>query len=168
MIIVCPFNSVRSLVETRQAGSVLSILGPETAHHAFDWLGPKHLKLTFHDISEPMEGFNPPRREHVEQIVDFAAGWDRSEPLLIHCWAGISRSTAAALTTMCLLHPDADEADLARELRRISPSATPNRLMVGYADDILARRGRLVAAAEAIGRGEDAFEGRVFRWGLRR
>jgi predicted protein tyrosine phosphatase len=167
MIIVCPFSAARSLVEGREAGNVLSILGPETAHHAFDWLGGRHLKLTFHDISEPMEGFSPPTLEHVEQIVDFATRWDRREPLLIHCWAGISRSTAAALTAMCLLHPEEDEADLARELRRISPSATPNRLMVAYADGLLGRRGRLVAAADSIGRGEDAYEGKVFRWSLK-
>jgi len=167
MIIVCPFNAVRALVEAKEAGQVLSILGPETNHHSFDWLGPRHLKLTFHDISEPMEGFSPPQREHVEQIVDFAARWDRRDPLLIHCWAGISRSTAAALTAMCLLHPNEDEADLARELRRISPSATPNRLMVTYADELLGRQGRLLAAADEIGRGEDAYEGKVFRWTLR-
>lgn len=167
MIIVCPFNAVRGLVEAGEAGNVLSLLGPETAHHALDWLGERHLKLTFHDIAEPMEGFQAPQREHVERIVDFATRWDRKEPLLIHCWAGISRSTAAALTSMCLLHPDADELELAQELRRISPSATPNRLMLSYADDILGRRGRLLAAGAAIGRGEDAYEGKVFRWQLR-
>ncbi len=167
MIIVCPFNAVRNFVESGDAASVLSILGPETAHHAFDWLGDRHLKLTFHDITEPLEGFHPPKREHVEQIVDFASRWDRRDPLLIHCWAGISRSTAAALTTMCFLHPKEDEAELAQELRRISPSASPNRLMASYADELLGRNGRLLAAVDAIGRGEDAYEGKAFRWSLR-
>lgn len=167
MIIVCPFNAVRGLVEAGEADNVLSLLGPETAHHAFERLGERHLKLTFHDIWEPREGFEHPRPEHMERIVDFVSRWDRNAPLLIHCWAGISRSTAAAFTSMCLLHPDADELELAQELRRISPSATPNRLMLSYADDILGRRGRLVAAGDAIGRGEDAYEGKVFRWQLR-
>jgi predicted protein tyrosine phosphatase len=55
-----------------------------------------------------------------------------------------------------------DEEELALELRRASPSATPNRLIVSLADDILGRQGRMVKAVEKIGRGADAFEGTPF------
>ena len=82
--------------------------------------------------------------------------------MLIHCWAGISRSTAAAYTALCMLRPDSDEEALARELRAASPSATPNRLIVSLADDILGRDGRMVKAIAGIGRGADAFEGTPF------
>ena len=57
----------------------------------------------------------------------FLKEWDRKRPMLIHCWAGISRSTAAAYTALCLFRPQADEEELAWELRTASPSATPNR-----------------------------------------
>jgi predicted protein tyrosine phosphatase len=83
--------------------------------------------------------------------------------MLIHCWAGISRSTAAAFTAMCLFRPDEDESELARELRLSSPSATPNRLIVSFTDQILGRGGRMVQAVESIGRGAEAFEGTPFR-----
>jgi len=82
--------------------------------------------------------------------------------MLIHCWAGISRSTAAAFTALCLLRPSTDEEQIAWELREASPSATPNRLIVQLADDVMGRGGRMVRAIEKIGRGEEAYEGTPF------
>ena len=67
--------------------------------------------------------------------------------LLIHCWAGISRSSAAAYAIACDRNPGF-ERDIAIELRRRSPSATPNRLMVRLADDLLQRDGRMVEAID--------------------
>ena len=100
----------------------------------------------------------------MRQILDFVAAWPREKPLVIHCYAGISRSTAAAYIAGCALNPGRDEADLARALRQASPTATPNRLFVEIADRLLGREGRMVAAIAAIGRGADAFEGAPFRF----
>jgi predicted protein tyrosine phosphatase len=94
--------------------------------------------------------------------VDFIASWDQEKPMLIHCWAGISRSTASAYTALCMLRPNADEEELAHELRAASPSATPNRLIISYADTLLGRQGRMSRAIEKIGRGANAFEGTPF------
>lgn len=165
MIIVSPLHAVTRLVDRGGISHVVSLLGPNTAHPVLDRLRRDcHLKLSFDDVSEPLDGFLPPARAHVEEIIGFVDGWDRSEGMLIHCWAGISRSTAAAFAAMCAINPDEDEAELAWELRRNSPTASPNRLIVAHADDILGRRGRMVAAVEAIGRGADAYEGTIFAW----
>ena len=51
---------------------------------------------------------------------------------------------------------------LARRLRKASPMATPNPLMVALADAQLGLEGRLSDAIRSIGRGEDAFEGEPF------
>ena len=88
--------------------------------------------------------------------------WDRGQPMLIHCWAGISRSTAAAYTAMCMVRPKADEEQLALELRALSPTATPNRLIVSHTDALLGRGGRMVKAVDAIGKGAEALEGTPF------
>jgi predicted protein tyrosine phosphatase len=72
---------------------------------------------------------------------------------VIHCWAGISRSTAAAFVTLCALNPHAPEDSIARLLRASSPSASPNRRLVSLADDALGRAGRMVDAIERIGPG---------------
>ena len=163
MIIVCPLSAVQSLVDDHQVGHVVSLLGPETAHRQFSGIRrDRHLKLTFHDIIEPMEGFSAPRLEDTERIVAFVDSWDRNAPMLIHCWAGISRSTASAFIAMCMLRPGADEEEIALEMRAASASATPNRLIVSHADRLLGRSGRMVSAVDAIGRGADAFEGTPF------
>ena len=142
---------------------MVSLLGPDTPHRTFTGVAAdRHLQFTFHDIVEPMDGFTAPRAEDAETLVDFLKGWDRSDPMLIHCWAGISRSTAAAFTALCMLRPEMAEERIAKELRRASPSATPNRLIVSHADKVLGREGRMVAAVDRIGRGADAFEGVPF------
>lgn len=122
----------------------------------------RHLFLGFNDILEPQQGMTPPAEEHVLQLVSFARDWERNSPLLIHCFAGISRSTAAAYITAIALEPDQDEAALAQELRLRAPSATPNIRLVSIADDMLERKGRMVEAISTIGRGADAFEGTPF------
>jgi hypothetical protein len=87
--------------------------------------------------------------------------------LLIHCWAGISRSTAAAyMLTVCALNPDRDEEEIADTLRQAAPSATPNPRLVSLADGVLGREGRMVQAISRIGRGETAGEGTPFSLSL--
>lgn len=122
----------------------------------------RHLFLGFNDIAEPMEGFTPPSLDHLDQLLAFGSRWDRQKPLAVHCWAGISRSTAAAYILALSINPDLDEEKLANELRKRAPSATPNRLMIALADEKLGRNGRMIAAIGAIGRGADAFAGTPF------
>jgi predicted protein tyrosine phosphatase len=98
----------------------------------------------------------------VDDLIRFALDWDRRAPLLIHCWAGISRSTAAAFISLCALNPGADEYALAQKLRHASPTAYPNRRLVALADRALARSGRMSHAVEQIGRGRLADEADVF------
>ena len=119
--------------------------------------------LRMHDISEPRDGHNAPGAEHVENLLGFVRGWDRATPLVVHCWAGISRSTAAAFVSVCALKPERDEREIALAIRRASPTATPNIRIVAFADTMLDRQGRMVAAIEAIGRGASADEGVPFR-----
>ncbi len=83
--------------------------------------------------------------------------------MVIHCWAGISRSTAAAFISVCALRPERNEATVAKALREASPSATPNARLVAVADAMLGRKGRMIEAIAAIGRGADAYEGTPFR-----
>src|SRR4026208_206765 len=122
MIIVCPLNAVARLVSEQGVSHVLGCLGPESSHPELGLDNQRHLRLTFHDILDEMEGFQAPTRDHVTQIIDFVEDWGRAGPgsLLIRCFAGISRSTASAFTAMCMLNPQEDESVLAQELRRHS------------------------------------------------
>jgi predicted protein tyrosine phosphatase len=122
----------------------------------------RHLFLNVSDIVEPLDGHIIPGEDHVRTLLSFVRAWDRANPLVFHCWAGVSRSTAAAYIAACTLAPDRDEAEIARALRRASPTATPNARFVALADDLLARRGRMVTAVQAIGRGAECMEGTPF------
>jgi predicted protein tyrosine phosphatase len=86
--------------------------------------------------------------------------------MVVHCYAGISRSTAAAFVSVCVLNPQRDEMKIAVALRRASPTALPNIRIVRLADSLLERDGRMVTAIEAIGRGEPAGEAEPFRLDL--
>jgi predicted protein tyrosine phosphatase len=163
MIHVCPLSRLEATVSACGAGHVVSLLTVGTvvdrpAAIALD----NHLFLGMHDIVEPMADMQPPAREHVEQLLAFASRWDREKPVVVHCFAGISRSTAAALIIAAALAPERDERELARALRRASPSATPNSRLIAIADDMLDRQGRLIEAVAEIGRGVEAVEGVPF------
>jgi predicted protein tyrosine phosphatase len=163
MIIVGPLSRVQALIDEHGVGHVVTLLAPDTPHDAPRGIGQdRHLKLYFHDIIQAMDGHTPPCAADAEKLIGFLESWDRQQPMLIHCWAGISRSTAAAYTALCMFRPTADEEELALELRQASPSATPNRLIVSLADQVLGRQGRMVKAIERIGRGADAYEGTPF------
>jgi predicted protein tyrosine phosphatase len=125
-------------------------------------LADRHLFIGVSDIVEPLEGHVTPAHDHVSRLMAFMRGWDRANPIVIHCWAGISRSTAAAYISVCMLNPGRDEREVALALRAASPSATPNSRLVAIADDIMGRDGRMIRAISAIGRGADAFEGSPF------
>ena len=107
-----------------------------------------------HDIEAEQHGYVAPSAVHVADLLEFVQSWDRTAPMLIHCYAGISRSTAAAFVTLCALNPATPEERIARYLRTASPAATPNRRIIALGDAALGRSGRMLAAAEVIGRGQ--------------
>jgi len=164
MIHVCSLARLYKTVEETRARHIVTLLRltdrvTRPTHIAAD----NHLILAIDDICDPEDGCTVPAKDHVMRLVDFARRWDRSTPMVVHCFAGISRSTAAAFTAACALNPQRDEADIARAIRAASPTAMPNRRIVAIADDILKRDGRMVRAVEALGRGREAMEGQPFR-----
>ena len=167
MIYVCPLSKLDETVALSGARCLISLLTDAMMMTRPAAITPEnHLLLTMHDISEPLEGMLAPGEAHIVSLLDFARRWDRTSPLAINCLAGISRSTASAYIVAAALSPRRNEAELAHSLRRLSPSATPNRRLIALADDILGRSGRMVDAITAIGRGADAYEGTPFRLDL--
>lgn len=163
MIHVTPLSRLAETLQQTRARHVVSLLSVGTVFER-----PAHLQaedclhLSMHDIIDEQEGFVAPAREHVEALLAFAHDWDQTKPLIVHCYAGISRSTAAAYVIAAALNPMRDAAALAKELRRLSPYATPNLRIVSIADDILGRGGAMTHAIAKIGRGAETFEGRPF------
>jgi predicted protein tyrosine phosphatase len=164
---VTPLSRLAETVEASGASHLVTLINVATpVERPASIAAERHLFIGMSDILQPMDGHVLPGEAHVRSLIGFARGWDRSRPMVMHCWAGISRSTAAAFITACALEPALDEVALAERLRAVSPSATPNARLVAVADDLLGRRGRMVDAIAAIGRGADAFEGTPFALAL--
>ena len=108
----------------------------------------RHLFIAMSDIVDPIDGHILPGERHVSDLLAFVADWDRAEPLLIHCFAGVSRSTAAAFIAACALQPTRRESEIALAIRAASPTATPNVRLVAVADKILGRSGRMIEAVD--------------------
>jgi len=164
MIHVCSLAALHDTVHVTGARHVLTVMGniskvmrPPTVLEA------NHLMISMDDITEPADGFVAPSVEHIERALDFVRRWDRAAPMVVHCYAGISRSTASAFAAACALNPHRDELSIARQIRQASPSAYPNRLIVMLADKALGREGRMLRALDAIGPGDLSVEGRPFR-----
>jgi predicted protein tyrosine phosphatase len=151
-IIVCPLSLAPGIAKERSVSRAVSLLDRDTAFPALG-LGERHLQLDVHDIEAEIDGLDACCDTRMGRILEFVRGWDRDAPILIHCWAGISRSTATAYITACLHNPNADERAIAQALRDASPTATPNRRFIALADAALGRKGRMNDAIEAIGRG---------------
>ena len=167
MIHVCSLARLQETVELTGARHVVSLIGDEGRVARPPAIAPEnHLWLRLHDISEPLDGYIAPAEEHVADLLKFVREWDRRAPLVVHCYMGISRSTATAFATVCALNPHRDEATIAQALRRASVTATPNARIVSLADRLLGREGRMIAAIETIGRGDLTAEAAPFRLDL--
>ena len=160
---VCPLSAVPDVVAGCNASHLVTCLQDEVVVETPALIKPElHVRLHVDDITQHIPGHVAPDAEHIDRLLEFALAWGGQGPMVIHCWAGISRSTAAALISLAALNPDAPEVLIAQRLREASPTAYPNRLMIRLADAALGRRGRMVEAVESIGRGVIAGEARPF------
>jgi predicted protein tyrosine phosphatase len=168
-IIVCPLSRLQETISQSGARHLVTLVRDEeliarerTGLFEHRVKLDAHLWLEMDDIAEEMDGMIAPNQEHIESLIRFLERWDRSKPLIVHCYAGISRSTAAAFISACVLSPGLSEDEIARRLRLASPTARPNTRLISIADSRLDRNGRMIRAVNAIGEGLGAYESTPF------
>ena len=167
MIHVCSLARLHDTVRESGARHVVTLIKDVTlVHRPPSITAENHLLLDMDDIAEPIEGYVAPGEEHVGDLIRFVRASPRAAPLVVHCYAGISRSTAGAFVTACALNPQRNEAAIARAIRDASPTAMPNIRIVTLADRLLGRDGRMVAAVQAMGPGAMAYASEPFRLDL--
>lgn len=167
MIHVCSLARLEHTVAATGARRVVSLVNAGTPMRIPAHVnGEAHLFLPMNDIVEAQDGMTLPGEAQIASLFSWLEAWDRADPVVVHCFAGVSRSTAAAYSAVLALDPGRDEEELAFDLRAKSPTATPNRRIVAIADALLGRGGRMIRAVEAIGRGEDCMEGVPFALSL--
>jgi predicted protein tyrosine phosphatase len=107
---------------------------------------PEQLILRFDDIPGPHPKWVEPQEIHIEKALAFADKIGDGE-LLIHCHAGISRSSAIALAIIAKGLGEGNEVKAVNTLKKINPDARPNKLMVWMTDEILSRKMKLYKTA---------------------
>lgn len=135
---------------------LLSLEDPGTPKVTPMWFRGVHEQLQFHDVENAAEATSiqgtPPCREKVRAILQFgqrclvAAGDPKPVTVLVHCFAGISRSPAAAfvLARQALGHGSDHEA--LEHVRTVRPHGVPNSLIVRHADALLDAGGGMLRA----------------------
>jgi predicted protein tyrosine phosphatase len=133
---------------------VLSILDPDMLEPpAFAAFAPhRRLALRFHDIIETCPNCFAPQRADVERLLAFGRELIEESPahLLIHCHAGVSRSTASAALILAQTRPDRPALEALEAVSQIRPRAWPNLRILEFGDELLGRNGEIVAAVAAI------------------
>ncbi len=141
---------------------VLSILDPgwPEPEPLRNFVLDRRLKLNFHDVIESTPGWIPPERWDVELLLAF--GRNLSEMgrgastgaggthLLVHCHAGVSRSTASAILLLAQRDPARAAQDVVGQVIRLRPRAWPNLRIIEMGDALLGRDGEIVASVGAL------------------
>ncbi|MBT6430920.1 MAG: protein tyrosine phosphatase [Rhodospirillaceae bacterium] len=153
MIYISSWRTMEERAVEMGATHILSLLGIEGAPQTPVGIDPaRHLHIEVDDVPASYAGDIEPTVEHVRELLEFARIWNRQGPMFVHCYAGVSCSTAAALSILCHYNPGR-EMEAAEALRLAAPHAKPNLKIIAIADDIMALDNRLVDAVAAIGAG---------------
>lgn len=116
---------------------------------------PAHkIRFLFHDIDgDAFEIYTPPSRDDIEKLIEFYNAYILSHEnpeVLIHCLAGVSRSSAAALILMRILWKEKTIQELYTNLKEIKSNVSPNKRMIMFADEILSLEGKFIQGLEEI------------------
>src|SRR6202171_4381900 len=102
MIIVCSLARLQETVGKSRARHVVTLVRDEElirrereALRSNGVEAEDHLWLEMDDIAEEMDGMIAPSEKHIERLLTFLKRWDRTQPMVVHCYAGISRSPPA-------------------------------------------------------------------------
>lgn len=101
----------------------------------------KHVVVYVDDISQPRLYYSLPTIDHVKEALSHLTNLTDSDKILIHCHAGVSRSTAIAIAA--LVQNGVDPAEAIDQIEEIRPCLWPNQLIIKHADDYLGLKGKL-------------------------
>lgn len=150
-ILVCPLSQVPEVLRDHQPSHLITLLSPEFMIESPAGFPPeRHLRVSMNDIVTLEDGKIVPSGLHIAEIMEFSRSWDATKPILVHCWAGVSRSMATAFSILTDRLGAGSETAIADYMRAQAPHANPNRLIIRLADDHLERKGAMVRAVDQM------------------
>ena len=139
LILVTPLSAVPAVIRSRRPSHLVTLLSPEHMIDTPDGFPvERHLRLGVNDIVDAEAGDNPPARSHVRELLDFSRAWEGHDPILVHCWAGVSRSMAATYAILCDRLGPGCELHAAQAIRNRAPQ---HRRQSNRTDPVSAKHG---------------------------
>ena len=146
---ICGRSQLSKTMKRVGATHVLSITDMDKRPFLRPGFDPANwLWLKFEDVLDEKDLYAPTKL-HVAQILDWGQTLPDNAIVVVHCEAGVSRSTAAVLSLLVQQAPDDIEGCIAK-LLEMRPQSCPNPVITRFADDILDCGGKLHAAAEKV------------------
>ena len=146
MITLSDAQWATAAIASMEAEFLVSLMSPASMIGTPPAIAPQnHLKLAMDDITGTIDGYIAPRREHVEQLLEFGSRLDDGSEVVVHCVMGMSRSPAAIMILLAQHNPGR-EAELADAFFNEAPQIRPNRLLLELGDEMLGCGGDLVSA----------------------
>ena len=160
---ICSLSNLLETVQHTDARYIISAINPWSIPATPAGIADEnHLRLAINDLDRPHINLVHPELHHISKLIEFAEYWNKDGALVIHCLAGISRSSASAFIVACALNNTAPEPTIAQALRQASSTARPNQLMVELADTLMNRSGRMIAAIKALSPGAATMEAKTY------
>lgn len=148
-IISRSFDEAEALLTDDPGWAVVSVGAPETAPpRGFDREREEHVRFEFRDLT--INARQSPQWSDVDRLLECADTLLDHDRLLIHCWAGVSRSTAIAYTLW--VYQDIEPVEAIRRIVEDRPKAHPNRKIVRMAAERLRTGPQMERALDQIER----------------
>lgn len=147
-VFVCQKNKVHDTVKVTGAKHVLSLLDPGDRLYLTPRLQEiNHLHLKCEDVLDE-NAWAAPTREQVQELLEWARCIPDEDTLVVHCFAGVSRSTAAAIAILADRLGNANAA--VQRIKSVRPQLCPNPVITKFADEILGLDGKLYEECEKV------------------
>lgn len=133
---VSSYEGAKNLIAEGWPTKIISLIREEVEHQ-----GSHHLVLVFDDIARPNPAYIHPTEAHLDHVFEFTKELTDDDRVLVHCLAGISRSTAVAIAIM--MQHGMDYYDAYNHIEMIRPILEPNKLIISYIDRHFGLEGKL-------------------------
>lgn len=131
---ICGYNGAKKIIESNWQTKLISIVDSDISRIVPD--NENNITGIFYDT------LTHPTKEKLVPIFDFFKSITNNDNVLIHCSAGISRSTACALTL--LISKGFSYEDALKIVYKARPQACPNDTVIKLYDDYSGMNGELI------------------------
>jgi predicted protein tyrosine phosphatase len=126
---ICSLDSVDKYMDN-WATKTISLLDPNLRDE-YPSTPTRHVEF-FNDIAQPFYGWIMPKMVHLRNCLEFSKNFTDEDRVLIHCHAGVSRSTAVAIAV--LIQHGMCVSDAVDKIVEVRECAWPNSEIIALAD----------------------------------